>query len=296
MAMDIRGLWSPNLASKPYDKVKGVLYFSFGFNALACDGRHDGAAMTGAPGLRRTALGETAARAPEGRRVYAIGDIHGRADLLSRLHAGIVDDAREAGGADNLILYVGDLVDRGPDSVGVVDLVMAAPPPGFGKLCLMGNHEAMMLEFLDDIGIGMTWALNGGVATLASYGVEALGGDTEGEWRRAQRDLARAIPRRQLDFLRRLPLYHVEGDYAFVHAGVRPGVALERQARDDLLWIREEFLDSAADHGRVVVHGHTVTREAEVRPNRIGIDTGAYASGRLTCLVLAGRTRTLLRT
>jgi serine/threonine protein phosphatase 1 len=252
--------------------------------------------MTGRSRLRRTALGETAARVPEGRRVYAIGDIHGRADLLRRLHLGIAEDAGEGGPADNLILYVGDLVDRGPDSNGVIDAVMAAAPAGFRKLCLLGNHEAMMLEFLDDIGIGMSWALNGGVATLASYGVGSLSHDTEREWRRVQRELAAAIPERQLAFLRGLPLRHVEGDYLFAHAGVRPGIALDRQDRDDLLWIREEFLDSAADHGKVVVHGHTVTREVEVRPNRIGIDTGAYATGRLTCLVLAGTTRTLLQT
>jgi serine/threonine protein phosphatase 1 len=252
--------------------------------------------MTGRSRLRRTALGETAARVPEGRRVYAIGDIHGRADLLRRLHLGIAEDAGEAGPADNLILYVGDLVDRGPDSNGVIDAVMAAAPAGFRKLCLLGNHEAMMLEFLDDIGIGVSWALNGGVATLASYGVGSLSHDTEREWRRVQRELAAAIPERQLAFLRGLPLRHVEGDYLFAHAGVRPGIALDRQDRDDLLWIRDEFLDSAADHGKVVVHGHTVTREVELRPNRIGIDTGAYATGRLTCLVLAGSTRRLLQT
>jgi serine/threonine protein phosphatase 1 len=273
-----------------------VLSFSFGFKNLAGFGDSHGAAMTGASTVRRTALGETSAKVPEGRRVYAIGDIHGRADLLNRLHAEIALHAREAGAAHNLILYVGDLVDRGPNSNLVVDMVMADPPPGFGKLCLMGNHEAMMLEFLGNIGIGMSWALNGGAATLASYGVEALAGDTEAEWRRAQRELVAAIPESQLVFLRRLPLYHQEGDYLFAHAGVRPGIALDRQAPDDLLWIREEFLDSDADHGKVVVHGHTVAREVEIRPNRIGIDTGAYASGRLTCLVLAGRTRNLLQT
>ncbi len=252
--------------------------------------------MADSNGLRRTALGETAASAPEGRRVYVIGDIHGRADLLGRLHAGIEDDAREAGPADNLIVYLGDLVDRGPSSQAVVDLVLAAAPVGFRKLCLLGNHEAMMLEFLGNIGIGLSWALNGGVATLASYGVESLTGDKESEWRRVQRELAAAIPERQLAFLRRLALHHEEGGYFFAHAGVRPGIALDGQNPDDLLWIREDFLDSTADHGKVVVHGHTVTREVEVRPNRIGIDTGAYATGCLTCLVLAGQTRTLLQT
>jgi serine/threonine protein phosphatase 1 len=173
---------------------------------------------------------------------------------------------------------------------------MAAPPPGFRKLCLLGNHEAMMLEFLDDIGIGLTWTLNGGKATMASYGVESPSLDLDTEWRRAQGELAAAIPERHLAFLRGLPLFHVEGDYLFAHAGVRPGIAFGRQDRDDLLWIRDEFLDSTADHGKVVVHGHTVTREVDLRRNRIGIDTGAYATGRLTCLVLAGRSRALLQT
>lgn len=236
-------------------------------------------------------------RVAEGRRVYAVGDVHGRIDLLRRLGRLIAEDARAAAPADKIVVYLGDYVDRGPGSFAVVDLLLNEPLAGFQAVHLKGNHEDLMLGFLEDARVGPTWFMNGGIATMESYGVDVFdpvgGADSPEEARRRLREL---LPRAHLDFLRRLALSHREGDYLFVHAGVRPGVPLAEQRPSDLLWIRGEFLDSAADFGRVVVHGHTISAEPEVRANRIGIDTGAYYSNRLTCLVLEGSDRRFLRT
>ncbi len=236
------------------------------------------------------------ARAPEGRRVYAVGDVHGRADLLRELHGRIVADA-EGGPAQRAIVYLGDYVDRGPDSRGVLDLLLDEAPPGFEQIALLGNHEAMLLAFLERAENGPPWLWNGGAATLLSYGVappaRADDADALAELRAA---FAAALPARHLDFMRGLRLSHVEGGYAFVHAGVRPGLPLDLQHAEDLLWIRGEFLNSRLDHGHVVVHGHTIGREVEMRPNRIALDTGAYASGRLSALGLEDDRRWLLST
>jgi len=235
------------------------------------------------------------AQAPAGSRVYAIGDIHGRADLLAALHRMICDDAAARPVARHVVVYVGDYIDRGPDSRAVIDLLLDAPLAGFESVHLLGNHEAFLLEFLDDAGAGPDWLFNGGAETLASYGVESPWpfGDPPD---RMQAEFRRRLPARHLTFLRDLRLSHVEGGYLFVHAGVRPGVPLDRQERHDLLWIRDEFLDSGADLGKVVVHGHSIADEPERRRNRIGIDTGAYMTGRLTCLVLEGADRRFLAT
>ena len=244
----------------------------------------------------KPASAEPQARLRDGRRVYAIGDSHGRADLLRALHRLIVADA-EGGPAERAIVYLGDYVDRGPDSRGVLDILLDEVPAGFERIALMGNHEAMLLEFLERAETGPRWLWNGGTATLLSYGVAAPaqpGGAAELEALR--RAFAAALPARHLELLRGLRLSHVEDGYAFVHAGVRPGLPLDMQAADDLLWIRGEFLDSTLDHGHVVVHGHTIGREAELRANRIALDTGAYASGRLTALALEGERRWLLST
>lgn len=235
------------------------------------------------------------AQAPAGSRVYAVGDIHGRADLLAALHRMIGDDAAARPVSRRVVVYVGDYIDRGPDSRAVIDILLDAPLAGFASVHLLGNHEAFLLDFLDDSAVGPDWLFNGGAETLASYGVESPWpfGDPPD---RMQTELRRRLPARHLTFLRDLRLSHVEGDYLFVHAGVRPGVPLDRQARRDLLWIRGEFLDSDADLGKVVVHGHSIADEPEQRANRIGIDTGAYMTGRLTCLVLEGAERRFLAT
>lgn len=232
---------------------------------------------------------------PAGTAVYAIGDIHGRLDLLSRLHRMILDDARGLAAMEYVLIYLGDYVDRGPESAGVVELLSKETLPGFSAIHLMGNHEDFLLRFLDDTSSGTAWFANGGVATMRSYGVD-FDYDELLRPERLQDKLSRRLPARHLAFLRALQLTHVVGDYLFVHAGIRPGVAMELQSPADLLWIRGEFLHSPVEHGRIVVHGHTITDMPDVRTNRIGIDTGAFATGRLTCLVLEGDRRRFLHT
>jgi serine/threonine protein phosphatase 1 len=235
---------------------------------------------------------------PPGTRVYAIGDIHGRLDLLTRLHELIVADAARATAERRVLVYVGDYVDRGPHSSGVIDLLLGRPLPGFEIVHLLGNHEDAMLRFPDDIEVGPTWLQYGGVETLLSYEIEIPSGGwrDERELRRLQGEVRRRVPRSHVEFMRGMKLMHLEGDYLFVHAGIRPGIPIESQKRDDLLWIRSEFLDSRRDHGKIVVHGHTITESPELRPNRIGIDTGAFFSHRLTCLVLDGTSQSFLHT
>jgi calcineurin-like phosphoesterase family protein len=238
------------------------------------------------------------ASAPLGCRLYAVGDIHGRADLLEALLQQIAEDAlRHPETGTKRLIYLGDYVDRGPASSAVIDMVLHDAPPGFEVVPLMGNHEEMMLRFLEDITVGRTWMMNGGDATLRSYGVEppSMFAGTP-QVRHAQQQFAERLPARHKRFLEDLAVAHTEGDYLFVHAGVRPGVPLEQQRTEDLLWIRDEFLDCERDFGKVVVHGHSITLDPEFRPNRIGIDTGAYRSNQLTCLVLEGTEQQLLTT
>ncbi|MGF1626383.1 MAG: metallophosphoesterase family protein [Alphaproteobacteria bacterium] len=238
---------------------------------------------------------------PPGIRVYAVGDIHGSAHLLDALLEGIIEDARSAerpAPARKLLVFLGDYVDRGLESPRVLDTLIAGPPDGFEQICLMGNHEEAMFGFLEDIQVGPMWLRNGGGETLLSYGVSlpaAVPGMAE-RLEAARLDLRAKLPQAHLGFLKSLALFHVEGGYLFVHAGIRPKVALADQHRNDMLWIRDEFLTSRADFGHVVVHGHTIAPEPQIRANRIGIDTGAYATGVLTCLVLEGTERRFLRT
>ncbi len=224
---------------------------------------------------------------PAGTLVYAIGDIHGRADLLAELHAMIAADAAGRPAARRKVVYLGDYVDRGPDSREVIQMLLESPLDGFEPVHLIGNHEDFLLRFLEDDGAAAAWLPNGGNATLASYGVDPwMQHPDDGATLDMQRAFRRRLPARHLAFLRELALCHRAGDYYFVHAGVRPGLPLDRQQRDDMLWIRDLFLESKADHGAVVVHGHSIRRRPERRDNRIGVDTGAYASGRLTALAL----------
>lgn len=237
------------------------------------------------------------AAVPRGLRVYAIGDVHGRLDLLDQLLDSIEDDAATAPGLVKYIVYLGDYVDRGPYSRGVIERLAGGPPPGFGAIHLKGNHEASMLEFLEDIRIGPNWLTYGGTATLASYNVTPPSEEAPPEaMSEAQQRLNAVLPPTHRAFLGSLRPSVTIGDYLFVHAGVRPGVPLDRQREQDMLWIREDFLRSTLDHGKVVVHGHTISMEPEVRANRIGIDTGAFATNRLTCLVLEGNERRFLST
>jgi len=236
-------------------------------------------------------------RVPAGRRIYAIGDIHGRADLLRTLHASIVADASAAPDLEPVVVYLGDYVDRGLDSRAVIDILLDAPLPGFEVVQLLGNHEAMMLNVLESGEDAFMWLHNGGNATVYSYGIPVPAGmRSEAEMEAIADRLREAVPAAHMTFLHQLRHSHVEGDYLFVHAGVRPGLPLEQQDPGDLIWIRDAFLDADIDFGKVVVHGHSISGQVDERANRIGIDTGAYASGCLTCLVLEGEQRRYLQT
>ena len=227
-------------------------------------------------------------RTPKGALIYAVGDIHGQLHLLDALLARIAGDAAGTTGAQRrIIVFIGDYVDRGPDSAGVIARLCAGLPGGFETRALKGNHEALLLGFLERPGTYAHWRMNGADATLISYGVDPPREDAPPGVAAACRDaFAAALPPAHLAFLNALPLSCSLGGYLFVHAGIRPGVALEDQKPEDLMWIREDFLDSGDDFGMVVVHGHTPALEPDVKPNRIGIDTGAWVNGRLTALRL----------
>ena len=228
-------------------------------------------------------LAPAPASLPPGRRIYAIGDIHGCNRQLANLHDAIAADLARRPVPSALLLHIGDYVDRGADTAGViVRLLDGCPIPGMVMINLMGNHESTMLEALTgDRAAGTDWLFAGGRAALQSYGIDPDG--PRDKW-------AARIPQAHQDFLRNLVLMHREGGYAFIHAGVRPGIALEHQARDDLLRSRQPFLYSEADFGAVVVHGHTPVKTPVVRRNRIAIDTGAVFGGKLTCVVLEADT------
>jgi len=217
-------------------------------------------------------------------RLYVIGDIHGRLDLLDRLIDAIKRDVDEYGN-DCLTVTLGDYIDRGPNSRGVIERLLANPFPG-DYVALKGNHEALLENFLDEPGIGGRWRHLGGLETLHSFGVPVASLMVGRNYDQAAEQLRAALSPEHTKFLASLKTSLTVGRYFLCHAGVRPGVPLERQSEEDLLWIRDEFLSSKMDFGKIVVHGHTPTDEPEVLPNRINIDTGAFATGRLTCLVI----------
>ena len=233
---------------------------------------------------------------PEGLRVYSIGDIHGCLEPLETLVETIREDASVHPG-ETTVVFLGDYVDRGPDSKPVVDYLLNDPIPEHETIFLRGNHEQAMLEFLEQPGIGEMWLTFGGQNTLTSY--EASLGRIPSrpeDFIELSELFASRVPSAHVEFLRSTRPSFEAGSYFFCHAGIRPGVSLDRQDTDDLLWIRDEFVDSRRVHEKIVVHGHTVTREPELLPNRIGIDTGAYESGVLTCLVLEGDQQRILQT
>jgi serine/threonine protein phosphatase 1 len=239
------------------------------------------------------------ARTPAGTVVYAVGDLHGRSDLLEALLPAIVADAAGRASPRRVLVYLGDYVARGPASRQTVERVRSWRPEGFEVFTLRGNHEDLLLRWLDgEAWAGRHWFDYDGLDALTSYGVTVVDrearDDPSVEALRAA--FRAALPPEHLAFFRSLPVTHREGDYRFVHGGVRPGVPFEEQTEDDLMWIREPFLASDADHGAVVVHGHSVARAPQVRANRIGIDTAAARSGVLTCLALEGTARALLQT
>ena len=239
------------------------------------------------------------ASVPLGHAVYAVGDIHGRADLLEALLRRIAAEAEHhRDDTKRCLIFLGDYIDRGTSSRGVVERLLQDPLPGFAAVRLLGNHEEAMLDFLDKRSDGLDWLSYGGLETLMSYGVPLKGFPDTAEraavLRRALRD---AVPQSHLGFYRTCILHYTLGDYVFVHAGVRPGVPLEKQNPADLLWIRDEFLRArSALPGKVVVHGHTICDLPQDLGHRINIDTGAFVSGRLTCLVLRGTSRQFIST
>lgn len=229
---------------------------------------------------------------PANSRCYAIGDIHGCLDQLSKLLEQIARDNAARPPVERLyILTVGDLIDRGPDSKGVVDLLMARPLPSATFVFLTGNHEELFLQILDGDDSALPhWLEFGGFECAVSYGADPdrLVGRDGGD------ELRASVPAHHVAFLRSFGDGFRFGDYLFVHAGIRPGRAVDQQRVADMRWIRREFLESADDHGAMIVHGHTISEEPVERPNRIGIDTGAYASGRLTAIGLEGKERWFL--
>ncbi len=236
------------------------------------------------------------ARVPAGKRVYAVGDIHGRTDLLKKIRDMIVADTETRDPAENIVIFLGDYIDRGPDSRGVIEILANDPLPGFRTICLMGNHEDFMVRFLEDPRLGPPWLTFGGIATLKSYGVTIEKIYSEVALNKARDELMAKLPPSHWAFLQGLETYHVEGDFLFVHAGIRPGIATEEQEAQDMMWIRDDFLNSGIEHDHVVVHGHSINPRAEILDNRIGIDTGAYATGKLTCLVLEDDRKNLINT
>lgn len=218
-------------------------------------------------------------------RCYVIGDIHGRSDLLDRMVDAITRDIEQNPVPASLTVTLGDYVDRGPDSRGVLDRLAHNPFPT-DYVALKGNHEELLETFLTRPAIGPQWRRLGGLETLHSYKVPVADLMVGKGFDEAAQALRQALPAEQSAFLGRLKLSLTVGGYFLCHAGVRPGVPLDNQRAEDLLWIRDEFLSSKVDFGKIVVHGHTPTQSPEVLANRINIDTGAFATGRLTCLVI----------
>lgn len=233
-------------------------------------------------------------------RIYCIGDIHGRADLLAQIHRLILADGAGFEGTKKL-LYLGDYIDRGESSKEVIEILLNDGLPDFETIYLRGNHEQALLDFLQHPEATAGWLGFGGLATLLSYGVALQRPPLSSAARATDlHDVAlrlrQALPASHLKFFEQSQLSYQEGSYCFVHAGIRPGIPLQSQHRDDLLWIRREFIDHKGPHQYIVVHGHTPAPDAEMLPNRIGLDTGAFYSGLLTCLVLEGSTQRLLQT
>ena len=234
-------------------------------------------------------------RAPDGHRIYSIGDIHGRLDLLEDLQRQIREDSESYAGEKSLV-YLGDYIDRGEQSKEVIDLLLDQPMDGFQTIFLRGNHEQTLLDFLRHPRAVASWLTYGGVATLNSYGVVPHLEAHMEELEHLRNELEHRLPENHLAFYRNLEMMHLAGTYCFVHAGIRPGIPLEKQKPEDLLWIRDDFTRDSSRHGHIVVHGHSITNEVDWQANRIGIDTGAFHTGVLTCLVLEGEEQRLLQT
>lgn len=230
-------------------------------------------------------------------RVYAIGDVHGRFDLLTELLDDISYHSRTLSRSKNVhIILLGDLIDRGPQSFEVLEYAYRAQRRRKVTV-LLGNHEEIMLRAIDgEPGVMKSWLRFGGKATLRSFGIEPPSSGEDFDPIDLGRRLRDTIPEKWLEWLRSRPISARSGDYLFCHAGIRPGVPLNRQSRSDMLWIRDDFLASDVPHGVVVVHGHSISPDVELRHNRVGLDTGAYRTGVLTAAYLEGKTCGIMAT
>jgi len=226
-------------------------------------------------------------RLPDGVRIYAITDIHGCSDLLRQMFNVIDADLARSPARDSIQVFLGDYIDRGPDSRGTIDLLIERSKR-HKTIFLRGNHELLLLLALTDPARFLEWKRFGGLQTLLSYGIKPTNHPAKAEVLELIEALAHAIPKTHFDFLRALRPSFCCGDFFFVHAGVRPGVPLDRQRDEDLLWIRDEFLESDQYFGKYVVHGHSPVLAPDIRLNQINIDTGAYATGNLTLLSIQG--------
>ncbi|MDR3449076.1 MAG: metallophosphoesterase family protein [Alphaproteobacteria bacterium] len=229
--------------------------------------------------------------------LYAIGDIHGHTATLRQLLGEVLRDAKQHPNEVKRLVFLGDYIDRGPDSRGVIDLLLHDLPHDYEVVFLRGNHEDVALRVMEgESDLIESWMQFGGGAFFSSYGVDPFRPRIMETPEILRMELQLNLPAEHRGFLEQTSLSHICGDYYFAHAGVRPGVPLDKQEADDLLWIRDEFIHSGQDFGKIVVHGHSIKPEPDVQHNRIGIDTGAFESGRLTCLKLVGTERTFLST
>jgi len=234
---------------------------------------------------------------PNNTKIYAVGDIHGRFDLLCQLLDLIVYDRQLHDNQNHLVIFLGDYIDRGCDSYRVVEELSSRTLDETEIICLKGNHEAWLLQFLANPAIGSQWFQYGGLDTLESYGVKVSDSShNQRDFKEIRDALILNLPKSHLKFFQSLTYFQILGNYLFVHAGIKPGVELENQKLEDFIWIRKEFTESDADHDHMVVHGHTIYDRPEIRHNRIGIDTGAYYTNTLTCLVLSGDNRYFIQT
>ena len=241
------------------------------------------------------------ARVPDDVRVYVVGDLHGRHDLLVPLFKKIEEDAARAPQPRKELIFLGDYIDRGLHVRQTLDWLMEFPnrpeSKKFHLTCLRGNHEVFLTGFLRNPATGQTWLENGANETFMSFGIKLSSLHPRPEtFQNLAEQLHEKLAGPYLEFLSTRPLARTVGDYFFTHAGIDPDKPLNKQRDADLLWIRDKFIESKLLYEKVIVHGHTISPQPEQKPNRIGIDTGAYATGRLTCLILAGKQRKFLQT
>jgi serine/threonine protein phosphatase 1 len=241
--------------------------------------------VSSVPGLQELRVQGRCPSLPADLRIYAVGDIHGRLDLLDELLARINSDIARRPTARPICVFLGDYIDRGPSSRQTIDRLIEHGATN-ESVFLKGNHELIAIKCLSDRGLFDQWLRLGGLETLVSYGVPRKTLAKGKQIAELQSAFHSVFPKEHFRFFRNLRNSFACGDFFFAHAGAQPNVDLSRQKESDLLWIRGEFLSSNFDFGKIIVHGHTPVREIEVGPNRINIDTGAYATGRLTCLVI----------